>query len=285
MSRITDIDMRTLKPFLKALYREINDDDVLSYAGALAYHTLLALFPFLLFLLALVTFLHIPAAFDELIAWSNRVLPAQGAEQINNVLGELEQSRNGSILSLAVIGALWAASGGVRSAMSALNRAFDVEESRPFLKRYYMSLLFTIAAALIIILANGLLIIGPSALTWLAVQLGIRGVFVTIWTWSRYPVAALLLMIFSALAYSTLPNVAGVRWFTAGAVFNVIGWIILSYAFQLYLTNFGHYEAVYGSIGAVIVLLLYFYMCSVVLLIGGEINALIRAGSVDPEQI
>jgi membrane protein len=158
--------------------------------------------------------------------------------------------------------------------MDALNGAFDVEENYPPWKEYPLSIFYTIFLALIIVVATGLMLIGPQVVEWLAEQVGMGMVFAALWTWLRYPIAVLLLMIVIALIYYLLPNGdQPFRLVTPGAVLAVLVWIAASLDFSYYVSNFSNYGALYGSLGAVIVLLLYFFISAAVLLFGAEVNA------------
>jgi membrane protein len=267
----------------RGMWRQFNDDDVLTYAAALAFHGMLALFPLLLLLLAVVTFFDLPQLLERFLAWTGTMLPGESMDQIITVLEEVQEGRNAGLVSAGLLGAIWAASGGVRAAMKALNRAYDVQEPRAFWKRYPLSVAYTIALAFMILAATGLMLIGPAAVEWLAEPLGLDRTAVLVWAWLRYPVAIVLLVITTAIAYSVLPNIGRFRWITPGAVLTVMLWILLSLGFRLYIDNFGRYNVVYGSLGAVIVLLLYLWLSSIILLLGGELNGVIhRHGTTAP---
>lgn len=266
----------SLRDLAAETYHEFNDDDVLTYAAALGFHLLLALFPFLLLLLAVVTFLHVPQAFSRLMEWSRTFLPPQSARQVDAVIREFHDSRRSGLLSVGIVGVIWAASGGVRAAIGALNKAYDVTETRSILRRYVVSVLFTFAGGAIVLICIALLIVGPELARFLAAQIGLGEVFVVTWTWLRYVAVALMLTMVCAIMYSALPNVRGFRWFSVGAVLCVLCWLLLSVGFRVYLSHFGSYNALYGSLGAVIILLLYLWFCSIALLTGGEINAVLH---------
>lgn len=270
------LDRARAKYFMKRLYQEFSEDDLLTYAGSLAFHTLLALFPFMLFVLALVTFLDIPVVFDRAVLWARTVLPPAGVREIVSVAESFRDSKNTELLSLGIIGAIWAASGGVRSAINALNNTYDIEERRPLWRRYLLSIAFTLGAGIMLLVAIGLLLLGAQVGTWAAERLGLGDVYVVVWNVIRYLIAAALLVVVSAVVYSVLPNVRGFRLLTPGSVVAVLVWIGLSLLFRLYVTNFGRYNVLYGSIGAVIVLLLYLWLSAIVLLLGGEINAVLQ---------
>ncbi|HMQ30987.1 MAG TPA: YihY/virulence factor BrkB family protein [Chloroflexaceae bacterium] len=260
---------------LKDAGREFLDDDMGTYASALAFQVLLALFPFLIFLIALLGFLQLSAFFDYLREQSAVLLPDQASAQINQVIGEVEQ-REGGLLSFGIILAIWAASGGVRGLMHALNIAYDVEEGRAAWKRMLLSVVYTVALAALLIAALALMILGPQVMGWIAAQVGLEQLFVTIWSWARWPVIILLLMIVVAMIYTALPNVRQpFRLITPGSVLAVLVWVVASLGFSLYVQNFANYSATYGSLGAVVILLFYFSLSSAVLLFGAELNAVL----------
>ncbi len=225
-------------------------DDMTTYAAALAYHVLFALFPFVIFLVALLGFLRIPGFFDWLLGQARTALPQQAAGQVEQVIQQIQGQAQGGLLSFGIIAAIWAASAGVRSLMNALNTAYDVEESRPAWKRYPLSILYTIGLAVMLIVAAGLMLIGPQVAEWIAGQVGLGSLFLTLWTWLRWPVAVLLLMLAVAVVYYVVPNVdQPFRFITPGSVLAVIVWILASLGFSYYVSNFGSYGATYGSLG------------------------------------
>ncbi|MCE6979851.1 YihY/virulence factor BrkB family protein [Pseudomonas frederiksbergensis] len=260
--------MRTVTEFV--------DDEMSTYASALAYQMLFSLFPFILFLIALIGFLHLPDFFSWLRLQSELVLPPQALEQVNPVIDQLQQSKGG-LLSVGIVIALWTASAGVRLMMSAMNAAYDVVERRPVWKRFPLSIFYTIGIAGMLLMAAALMVLGPQVMGWIASQVGLEDFIVTVWTIVRWPVVVILLMMAVALIYYVMPDVKQeFRFITPGAVLSVVVWIIASLGFGLYVKTFANYNAMYGSIGAIIVLLLYFYISAAVLLLGAEMNAVIE---------
>jgi membrane protein len=273
-------DLR-LGSLLKDAVKEFIDDDMSTYASALAYQALFALFPFLLFLIALVGFLQLPDFFAWLQQQAALLLPQEAMDEVTAVIRQLQQQKAG-LLSLGIIVALWTASGGVRSAMHALNIAYDVTEGRPAWKTIPLSVLYTVGLAALLLLAAGLMVTGPEIMRWIAAQVGLENVIVTLWTWLRWPVAILLMTLVIAVVYYVAPDVEQkFRFITPGSVLAVVVWIAASVGFGVYLKNFGNYNAMYGSVGAVIVLLLYFYLSSAVLLFGAELNAVVEHHSAE----
>ena len=263
--------------------KEFNEEDMLYYAAALSFQVFFSLFPFLFFVLALLGSLNIPGFWDWLLDQAQAVLPEQpGTGVVEQKVEQIRsQAQNSSLLSFWIIVALWSASTGVRTIMHALNVAYDVEE-RPAWKEYLLSILYTILLAVLIIAAVGLMLITSEMAEWLAQQLGLASVFVTLWQWLRIPAATLLFIALLALIYYLFPNInQPFRLITPGAVLAVIAWLVASFGFSFYVNNFASYSAIYGSLGAVIVLLIYFYITAFVVLFGAEVNEQIYNLSAD----
>ncbi|QXH34552.1 YihY/virulence factor BrkB family protein [Pseudomonas muyukensis] len=265
--------VRTVKEFL--------DDEMSTYASALAYQMLFSLFPFLLFLIALIGFLHLPDFFSWLRLQSELVLPPQALEQVNPVIDQLQQSKGG-LLSVGIVIALWTASAGVRLMMSAMNAAYDVPEGRPVWKRFPLSIIYTVGIAGMLLAAAALMVLGPQVMEWIASQVGLEEAVVVVWTILRWPAIIILMMVAVALIYYVMPDVKQkFRFITPGSVLAVVVWIVASLGFAYYVKTFADYNAMYGSIGAIIVLLLYFYISAAVLLLGAEMNAVIEHMSAE----
>ncbi len=251
-------------------------DDMTTYAAALAYHVLFALFPFLIFLVALLSVLQIPGFFDWVLNQAQTAMPEDAFRRVEEVVGQVRNQARGGLLSFGIVVALWSASSGVRSLMNSLNAAYHVEESRPAWKRYPLSIIYTIGLAVMVTTAATLMLLGPRVMDWLAEQAGLGGLFVTLWTWLRWPLAVLLLILAAAVIYYVAPNVdQPFQIITPGSVIAVIAWVIASLGFSYYVSNIGNYSATYGSLGAVIILLFYFFISSAMLLLGAEVNAVI----------
>lgn len=271
-------------PLGKVMVRTVSeflDDEMSTYASALAYQMLFSLFPFLLFLIALIGFLHLPDFFSWLRLQSELVLPPQALEQVNPVIDQLQQSKGG-LLSIGIFIALWTASAGVRLMMSAMNAAYDVVEARPVWKRIPLSVLYTIGIAMMMLAVAALMVTGPQVMNWVAAQIGMEEFIVTLWTILRWPLIVILLMVAVALIYYVMPDVKQeFRFITPGSVLAVVVWIMASLGFGYYVKTFADYNAMYGSIGAIIVLLLYFYISAAVLLLGAEMNAVVEHMSTE----
>lgn len=260
----------------KCTVTEFIDDELPTYASALAFQLFFSLFPFLLFLVAIIGLLDIQPFFDWLREQAALVLPRAVMELVDPAIQQLQTQKVG-LFSVGILLALWTASAAVRSTMAAMNKAYGVIDARPLWKRVPLSLLYTVAIALALLTAAGLMVTGPQAMNWLAQQVGLERTVVILWTWLRWPLALLMLMAVVAAVYYLAPDVQQeFRFITPGSVLAVVVWIGASLAFGFYAQNFASYNATYGSIGAIILFLLYLYISSAVLLFGAELNAVIE---------
>ncbi|MFP2933367.1 YihY/virulence factor BrkB family protein, partial [Pyxidicoccus sp. 3LG] len=256
--------------FFKALKAEWARDDVGDVAGALTFRVILALFPFLLFLVSLAGVIIEPGQAKVLIEELGKVAP----EQVTSILGErinsLAQSNPVGLLTVGGVGAIWASGGGVVALMEALNKVYGVEEKRPFWKVRGIALVVTLGGAAVAILAALAMVVTPA----IAGKLGPVG---PVLTWLRVPVAGLIMMFLLAVLFYLLPNVKQkFRFITPGSVVAVLIWVLASWGFSKYVANFGKYDVNYGAIGGVIVLLLWMWISAQVILLGAEINAILE---------
>ncbi|UCJ18577.1 YihY/virulence factor BrkB family protein [Pseudomonas sp. MM211] len=261
---------------MKKTVSDFIEDELPTYASALAFQMFFSLFPFLLFLVALISLLDMQPFFDWLRQQAELVLPQSTVELVNPVIDQLQTQKAG-LFSIGIVVALWTASSAVRSTMDAMNKAYGVKEGRKPWKRIPLSLLYTIGIAAALLTAAALMVLGPQVMSWLAQQIGIEQIVVTLWNWLRWPVAISLLMIVVAVVYFVAPDVEQrFRFITPGSVLAVVVWIAASLGFAYYAQNFANYNATYGSIGAIIIFLLYLHISCAVLLFGAELNAVIE---------
>jgi membrane protein len=256
-------------------------DDMLMYAAALAFRMFFAFIPFLIFVVALLGVLRIPGFFEWLLDKAQNILSKDAMGQAKLVLGQVRHQARGGLLAFgAVAVAVWYASVAVRSLMTALNVVFEVQEDRPAQIRYPLSMLLAMGFALTIAIASGLMLVGKPTISPLLARLGFSEGLASVWDWLRWPAAVLLLMVAAALTYHVLPNdEEPFRFLTPGAVLAVIVWVVASAGLHYYVLNFANYSVMYGALGAVLMLLLYFYVSAAVLLLGAEVNAVIRDAS------
>lgn len=273
-------DMRTLLSFaaLKRAVREFQSDDALGLAAQLAYYLILALFPFILFLVAVLDTFSNPEFARTVLVYLQQVLPGEVFDIISGYVDQFLSSDSSApgLLSVGILGTIWAASGAFSAIINALNKAYDVVETRPYWKVKGIAILMTVGLSGLILAGVLLLVVGPDIGEAIAVYFGLGGVFEVVWGVARWVVALLFLVFTVALIYYFAPDAGQpFRWITPGGFVGVFLWILASLAFRFYLANFGgdSYSATYGSIGAVIILLLYLYISSLAILFGAELNA------------
>jgi membrane protein len=256
----------------------------LGRAAQLAYYALLALFPALIFLTALLGLFSVESFMPELLSYLRDVLPADALTMVQRFLTQVAEGSGANILSLGALGALWASSSGVTAIMDALNVVFGVkEDQRPFWRVRLIAILLTIGLAGFVILSLGLVLYGPTIGRWIGDLMGFGVAFTWMWNVLQWPVIAGLMLMVVAAIYHICPDrpVKHWRWMTPGSVFAVVMWLVVSLGFKAYVDNFGNYNKVYGSIAGVIVLMLWFYWSGMVLLLGGEINAEIEKAEAE----
>ena len=268
-----------------------------TYAAALAYRGLFGLFPFVLILVVLVGALGFPDFFDRAMdqarAQSSRYVPQQlepvvepAQEQVKPLLGMIERAEKqagGNLLFFGVAVALWSVSAVARTLTEAFNVAYQVTETRHWWKQLVLSLAFGPILALVVIVSVALMLIGPQLVGSIAALVDLDELFVRLWGWLRFPVALLLLAVVLSVVYHFGPNARQrFRSVVPGAALSVVLWAISSVGFSIYLANFADYGVTYGSIGAAVGLLFYFYLCASVVLFGAELNAAISRPVTDP---
>ena len=258
----------------RRVWKEFGDDEVPDRAAALAYYFLFALFPALLFLTALLGFLPIPHLMDRLMEYVSRALPADAASLTQKTLGEVMRGARGGLLSIGALGALWAASGGMASIMTALNAVYDVAETRPFWKRKALAVGLTLLFSVFILTALVLMIFGPKIGETVASWIGLGAVFTLVWNAVSIPIVIVLVTLGVALVYYLAPSAEQkFRWVTPGSATAVVLWLAMSAGLRWYVAHFANYNATYGSIGGVILLMLWLYLSGIALLLGAEVNS------------
>ncbi|MDF2923085.1 MAG: YihY/virulence factor BrkB family protein [Paenibacillaceae bacterium] len=258
--------------FLEDLYCRFEDDEVTALGAQMTYYFILAFFPFLIFLLTLMG--NTPLSDEEV--WSNLalVLPMETYTIISDIIRQIIEERNDALLSFGMIATLWAASNGLSAIIKGLNKAYDEPETRPWWKLKGLAVIFTLAIALVMIISFALLVFGKVIGEQLFEYLAYPAFFETVWGVVKLfvPIGAMLLIFI--LLFMIVPNRRlRMKNVLPGAAFVTIGWIVISFLFSFYVNNFGNYAKSYGSIGGVIVLLIWLYLSSIIILLGGEINA------------
>ncbi len=246
-----------------------------------ACHTLfLALFPALLFLVALVGFIPVEGLLDAITGMLARMVPLEALMLIQDQILKIAGDKNGGLLTLGMLGAIWSTSAGVTAIISTLNRAYDIQESRPWWRVKLVALGLTISLAIFIVVSTGLVLVGPMLAAKVAAWAGLGSAFTTVWQILQWPVAFALVALGIAMIFDYAPDAEQEWiWITPGSVVGTILWPITSLGFKFYVTNFGSSNATYGAIGGVIMLLLWFYVSALAVLVGAELNAAVEHAS------
>ncbi|MBA4536747.1 YihY/virulence factor BrkB family protein [Bacillus aquiflavi] len=266
--------VRAIPVFLRDLIMRIQRHDVSGLAAQLAFFFLLSLFPLLIFLMTLLPFIQLSQ--EDLLGVIRHFAPGETMQLIESNLNDIMSSQNGKLLSFGIIATLWSASNGINAIVRALNKAYDVAENRPFLLARGMAIVLTFLMIFVFIIALLLQVFGREIGAFLFTSLGLSEQYLSIWSTIRLLASSLIPFLVFTVLYWVAPN-KKLSMFSAipGAVFSTIGWAVSSLAFSYYVSNFGHYSTTYGSIGAIIVLMIWFYLSGIIIIIGGEINALI----------
>ncbi|KIO69979.1 YihY/virulence factor BrkB family protein [Caldifermentibacillus hisashii] len=255
------------------LYRRIIRHDSLGYSAQLAYFFLLSLFPLLITMFSLLPYL--PLKTEDIMYFISDFAPGETITFIDSTLDTLLEKHNGGILSFGIIATLWAASNGMNAIIRAMNLAYEIDDDRPFFIVRGLSVLLTIVMIAVFIIALLLPVFGKHIGIYISSKFGYTDQFIDTWNTIRFSLSSVILFIvFSAVYFLTPNRKMKCATVVPGAVFSTIGWILASMGFSFYVNNFGNYTFMYGSLGVIIVLMIWFYITGAVLIIGGEINGL-----------
>lgn len=265
------------KQFLLDLNQEISDDNVFNGAAALGFYLTLAIFPALILLMTIIPYLPIDKVDKAIMDLLGQALPAEAFGIVEGVVTEVTSDQRGGLLSFGLLGTLWAASSGMIAIMNQLNITYNVKEGRSLVRARATALILSLLFALLVIGAFSLIVLGGVIQDWMGNRFGFSDVLLTFFSLFRWVVIILALLLGFAIIYQYAPNVEQKFVFiTPGSVLGVVLLIIVSLVFAFYTSNFANYSATYGSIGAVIILMLWLYIAGLVILVGSEINSLVE---------
>jgi len=264
----------------RRVWLDAYEGDLLTRAAALSYYFLLALFPLLIFLTAMLGYF--AEAGTELrrnlLNYLASVAPRSASQLVGKTVEEIMEGAGGGKLSFGLLAALWFASFGLGAVGDTLNSAYGVRESRPWWRVRLISIGLTVALAALIISALALVLYGGEIGEGLAGRLDLGDAFLAAWSVIQWPIVLAFVLFALALIYYYAPDLRHQRWYwiTPGSLAGVTLWLLVSFAFRLYLSYFDRYSVTYGSLGAVIILLLWFYLTGAAILVGGKVNAVIE---------
>ena len=258
----------------KKLMKEMKTDRVTGLAAEQAYYYLLALFPLLILLLSILPYLNIDTktALDTL----KEFMPSETMNVIETNIIDILNNRNGGLLTFGILGTIWSASNGMNAFIHSMNIAYDVEESRSFIKARLISILLTLGLVVALVVMLVLPVFGKSIIHLIGDIISLPQEVQTLFSILRWVVALVVLVLVLAFLYRFAPNKTfPFKHVIPGAITATVLWLVISLGFSFYVSNFANYSSTYGSLGGVIVLMLWLYLTGLSLLIGGEINAIL----------
>jgi membrane protein len=269
----------------KRVWREANNDRLFGRAAELSYYFLLALFPLLIFMTSAIGIVlgSDMGARQQLFSYLARIMPPSAFQLVNATVLEVSQASSGGKLSFGLLAALWAASNGMSAITDSLNATYDVEEQRPWWKQRLVAISLTVALSILIISALLLVVAGGHIAEGIANAYGFGSQFATVWKIVQWPIVLAFMILAFALIYYFAPDLREQKWawLTPGAAIGVALWLLISLGFRVYLQYFDSYSKTYGSLGAVIILMLWLYFTGAAVLVGGEINSEIENAAAE----
>jgi membrane protein len=270
-----------LVDFFKLIFKEVEEDHVSAFAGNLTYKAIFAIFPFFTFLLSLLGLFNATELVNTMIESLSGVVPDSARQFIEGQLLSITKSQAEDAFTFAaiisILLALWGVSGAFRSVMEAMNVMYEVEEDRPFWKKYGLSIFISLAVAALMLAAFVIVVFGRSIGGTVAEAIGLGAIFQVVWTVVQWPIVAGIVLFTFAVNYYFAPAAEQKwRWISPGAVLAFIFWLLFSLAFSYYAGNFSSYNETYGSLAGVIIFMLYIYYSALIMLVGAEMNQVIE---------
>jgi membrane protein len=242
-------------------------------AAALSYYFVLAIFPALILLSAIAAYLPVQDLVGQVLALLGAVVPPDGMQAVKSVLATVVAPNKGTLLSFGIFGIIWTASGGFASAIEALNISYEVEEGRPFWVTRPLAVGLTFLVGVLLLVALATLILGPEFGKHLSQYKHLSWIFITAWPYIHWTISFGFTVLAVEFLYFIGPNVRQRFWSTLpGALLSVISWVGLSYALGIYFRSFAHFNKTYGTVGAIIALMVWLYWNSFVMLVGAQLN-------------
>lgn len=266
--------LQPIKRVIVGTAKDIANNHILSFAAALSYYFVMAFFPALIALAAIVAYLPVPDLFNTIISTMARVVPPESMGPIRLIVRDVISPSRGALLSFGLVGTLWTCSSGFAEMIEALNVAYDVPETRSVWKTRLLAFELIFITGTLVTLAFVFMIVGPRFGEFLARHLGLSWVFAMIWPVLRYVLAVSFTIVAVVQLYLVAPNIK--HDFAAcipGAVVAVVGWILLSDALSLYFRRFANLNRTYGVLGGGVALLTWLYWSGFLILLGAELNS------------
>lgn len=277
--KLEDLNNKKWYQFIKIFFDNFKKNDVSATSAQISYYLVLSIFPFIIFFLNILS--RTPLIKEEFLEGFLTILPDQARFVVEGFISEIVISSSDTLLSLSIVLVIWSSSRGIYAIIKGVNKAYGIERPFATIKFKLLSLVFTVALSLLIIIVLATLVFGEIIGNQIFNYFNATEVFLKLWNQLRIIIPFAAMIIIFALIYKfSLSGNKKIKIHLLdvmpGAIFTTIGWLIYSSAFSYYVNNFGNYSATYGSLGGIIILLLWLYMSSMLIVIGGEINASYR---------
>ncbi|MFZ0369680.1 MAG: YihY/virulence factor BrkB family protein [Halobacillus sp.] len=265
--------MKKLVSYVKELVHEFQKDNIPILGAAQAYYYLLAIVPMIILLLSILPYMNIEA--ETAINALGKVIPSDTAEVFReNIISIVEQPKGG-LLTIGILGTLWSASNGVNAFIQSANQAYNVDETRSFIKVRLLSIVLTLGMILAIVVALVLPVFGDVLINFMNNTFNLPSETVIIFQLLRWVISVLVIGAILMALYHFAPNKnIPFKHILPGAIITAALWQIISLAFSFYVSNFANYSATYGSLGGIIILMLWFFLTGIILMVGAEINVI-----------
>jgi membrane protein len=264
----------------KRTLSETIEDDVSGLAAELAYYFFLALFPALLFLVALASFFPVHDLMNQIVGALSRFAPAEVLAIVRDQVGKIAGNKDGGLLTIGFLGTVWSTSSAIAGIISTLNKAYEITDSRPWWKVRLIAVGLTFGVGLFVLISFALVLVGPMLAAPMADWLGLGRAFEVAWRAVQWPIVFVLVAFAIGSIYYFGPDAEQQwEWITPGSLLATLLWIVISLGFRAYVTSFGNFNATYGAIGGVVVAMLWLYISGLAILVGAELNAAIEHAS------
>src|SRR5215218_7343436 len=272
----TDLSRRDYVAIIKRAVKESIADGITDSAAAIAYYGFTAIPALSLIAVGVFSLIAGQDAINTVVDKVGTVAPQEAVKLLEDSLDRTTQGGGG--ITLILVGgavAVWTATGAMTAVMRALNRAYDRDESRPFVRQRLAALAMLVFIMIAFVLAFGLLVLGPKLSGWVGDAVGAKGAVVWIWWLGQWPILAIALLLAFAVVLYLGPNVEHPRWdfLSIGAVVALVVWLAASGAFAIYVANFGSYNKAWGALAGVVIMLTWLWLSALALLFGAEVNA------------
>ena len=253
---------------------KVRNDDIFALASQLAYYLILSFFPFLIFVMTVVGASALNSM--EILDGLSSILPSSVFDLVSSIVIEMVDNQHRGLIGVSIVISIWAASSGFRAVIKGVNKAHDIKETRSYIKRSIIAIIFTFVLTLIIALTLAMLVFGDLIGIYILAILPFYKAIKILWNIVRYAIITSVMIGTFAVIYRYTPA-KKIKWkqVLPGSIVSTIGWIVSSLGFAFYVNNFSNYSRLYGSLGAVFILMTWLYITSMILILGAEINSVI----------